>query len=44
MLKNGVRTTTITEIIGWDSPAMLQRYIDRDEKDIATALEGSITV
>jgi len=44
MLKSGVRTTTITEIIGWDSPAMLQRYIDRDEEDIATALEGSIIV
>jgi integrase len=44
MIKAGVRTTTITEIIGWESPAMLQRYIDRDEEDIALALEGSITV
>lgn len=44
MIKAGVRTTTITEIIGWESPAMLQRYIDRDDKDIALALEGSITV
>ena len=44
MLKAGVRTTTITEIIGWDSPAMLQRYIDRDEEDISKALEGSIAV
>jgi site-specific recombinase XerD len=44
MLKQGVRTTTITEIIGWESPAMLQRYIDRDEEDISKALEGSITV
>jgi len=44
MLKAGVRTTTITEIIGWESPAMLQRYIDRDEDDISKALEGSLTV
>ena len=44
MIKAGVRTTTITEIIGWESPAMLQRYIDRDEEDIALALEGSITI
>lgn len=44
MLKAGVRTTTITEIIGWESPAMLQRYIDRDEEDISKALEGSISI
>ena len=44
MLKAGVRTTTITEIIGWENPAMLRRYIDRDEEDISKALEGSITV
>ncbi len=44
MLKAGVRTTTITEIIGWESPAMLQRYIDRDEADINKALQGSIAV
>jgi len=44
MLKAGVRTTTITEIIGWESPAMLQRYIDRDEEDISKALQGSISV
>ena len=44
MLKAGVRTTTITEIIGWENPAMLRRYIDRDEEDISKALEGSISV
>jgi len=44
MLKAGVRITTITEIIGWESPAMLQRYIDRDEEDISKALQGSIAV
>jgi site-specific recombinase XerD len=44
MLKAGVRTTTITEIIGWESPAMIQRYVDRDEADISKALEGSLTV
>jgi site-specific recombinase XerD len=41
MLESGVRVTTITAIIGWDSPRMLQRYIDRDEVDIAKAFDGS---
>ena len=41
MLESGVRMTTITAIIGWDSPRMLQRYIDRDEVDIAKAFVGS---
>ncbi len=44
MLEAGVRLTTITEIIGWESTNMLRRYVDRDPTDISKALAGSLNV
>jgi len=44
MIAAGINLPTIVEIIGWTSTAMLQRYIDRDENEIAKlTLGGSVT-
>jgi integrase len=43
MIKAGINLTTIVEIIGWTSTAMLQRYLDRDEGEIAKlTMNGSV--
>jgi len=43
MIAAGIGLTTIVEIIGWTSTAMLQRYLDRDEKEIAKLkMSGSV--
>lgn len=43
MIKAGIGLTTIVEIIGWSSTAMLQRYLDRDDDEISKlTLSGSV--
>jgi len=38
MIKMGIRLTTIVEIIGWTSTAMLQRYLDTDVLEVEKVL------
>jgi site-specific recombinase XerD len=40
MLKMGIRMTTITEIIGWSTPAMLYKYMDADQEEMDKVLDG----
>jgi len=44
MIKAGINLTTIVEIIGWSSTAMLQRYLDRDEGEIAKLTMNSSVI
>ena len=44
MIKMGIALTSIVEIIGWSSTAMLQRYLDTDEKEISKLKMGGSVI
>jgi len=44
MIKMGIALTSIVEIIGWSSTAMLQRYLDTDEKELSKLKTGGSVI